>query len=208
MTAATDPIVLWCGRFTKADGYGTVSKNHLRGLDLVGARFAALDLATLGFVGPWSGAGLEISGGSTVTIRAKDPDHHVSGEVVDTSVGLEQHTEDQHVDDRLQCRVHEVPEVAQRSVEVRGVKVVSGNRDQEIPPLPDLGDVLPETGTGEHRPKLEVGGVHRHETLSSPIRRGVDGSTGGVSMSGERHSNPGRVRPSATVSTSTNERWG
>ena len=76
MTEEVDPSVLWCGRFSKSDGYGTVSKNHLRGLDLIGARFAALDLATLAFVGPGSG-GLEISGGQVRTIRTKDPDDRV-----------------------------------------------------------------------------------------------------------------------------------
>lgn len=77
MPERREPIILWCGRFTNPDGYGTVSRNHLRGLELAGARIAALDTRTLRPVGAAWDDRLELRRGATLEVRALDPDDTV-----------------------------------------------------------------------------------------------------------------------------------
>ena len=52
MPELQEPLILWCGRFSKWEGYATVSKNHLKGLLSIGAPVAAYDVDHQQLVGP------------------------------------------------------------------------------------------------------------------------------------------------------------
>ncbi len=71
--------LLWCGRFSRPDGYGTVSRNHLVGLVEAGARVAAFDLDLMELVGPECGAALVTRPTKkTVTVAPEDENDNVA----------------------------------------------------------------------------------------------------------------------------------
>lgn len=73
MPETQEPVILWCGRFSKSDGYGTVSKNHLKGLRSIGARVAAYDVDLQRLVGPPPPVQLEVTRqASAVEIKPRD----------------------------------------------------------------------------------------------------------------------------------------
>ena len=106
------PIILWCGRFSSFDGYGTVSRNHLRGLVDAGARVAAFDVQTLKLVGPQTTA--------RVTLR-------------ELKNRVEIESED--VDDRIVVVFHERPDLFDR-VRIEGLTRLIGHSVFETESLP------------------------------------------------------------------------
>ncbi len=73
MPETQEPLILWCGRFSKSEGYATVSKNHLKGLRSIGARVAAYDVDHQRLVGPPPPVQLEVTQqGSAIEIKPRD----------------------------------------------------------------------------------------------------------------------------------------
>lgn len=74
MPIGPQPVILWCGRLASTSGYGMVSRNHLYGLNDIGARVVGLDTNSLRLVGPPLDTGVELRRrAGSVVVRTVDP---------------------------------------------------------------------------------------------------------------------------------------